>query len=420
MVTVFIRDDIRNRFMALVFVLAALWCGCHKMTAQSSAGLSLHDAVERALRSPQTLVLDSEVEQAQGLMRQAGLRPNPKLYLQSEDLRPWADSFDFADHTEDYAYLGQTIEIDGKRSKRIAVAQARLQQSQAARTTRIRELIRRVTFAYWTAAGQQRIVNLLKQDMAAVDEMVRYHKERVDAGAMKGVDLLRMQIERDRLFITLRSAERDAEQSRLDLFKQIGIPATDVVLIDPIEAIPSVEPVNADTVLAQRPDIMATQSSVRAAEANLRLQRANAVPDPDLFGGYKRNIGDNTAYGGLQLSLPFSNRNQGEIQRAQAAVNAARAEMAVLEQQVLTEIKQASSNYQAQREIVEKVLPDMRQRARQNLDIVREAYRIGGIDLLRFIDAERTEFDVEVSAVRAMAQLQQSAVQLQLAYGVQP
>ena len=62
----------------------------------------------------------------------------------------------------------------------------------------------------------------------------------------------------------------------------------------------------------------------------------------------------------------------------------------------------------------------MREHARQNLQINTEAYRIGGIDLLRFIDAERTEFDVEVSAVRTLMQLQQSAVQLQLAYGVQP
>ena len=41
--------------------------------------------------------------------------------------------------------------------------------------------------------------------MMAVDDMVRYHKDRVDAGAMRGVDLLRMQIERDRLVLALKS-----------------------------------------------------------------------------------------------------------------------------------------------------------------------------------------------------------------------
>jgi len=402
------------------FLLVVFAAGCSSVLAQSPPGLSLHDAVQRALLSPQTTILDSQLEQAQGVVRQAGLRPNARLYLQSEDLRPWDDSFNFANHTEDYAYVGQTIEIDGKRSKRVALATTQLQQAQANRTLRVRQLIGRVSSAYWMAVSQKEIADLLRQDMNVVDEMVQYHKARVDAGAMKGVDLLRMEIERDRLAVALRSAERDAQQARLELFKQMGIAPSEVPLTGSLDSVPEIEPMSIDTVLSQRADLAASRLAVQAAQADLRLQRANAIPDPDLFGGYKRNTGDNTAYGALQLSLPFGNRNQGEIQRAQASVATAQAQLSVLEQQVSTEMKQAYENYLAQRDIVERVLPDMRQRSRQNLDIVREAYRIGGTDLLRFIDAERTEFDVEVSAVRAMAQLQENAIQLRLAYGVQP
>jgi cobalt-zinc-cadmium efflux system outer membrane protein len=402
------------------FLLVVFAAGYSSVLAQSPPGLSLHDAVQRALQSPQTTILDSQLEQAQGVVRQAGLRPNARLYLQSEDLRPWDDSFNFANHTEDYAYVGQTIEIDGKRSKRVALATTQLQQAQANRTLRVRQLIGRVSSAYWMAVSQKEIADLLRQDMNVVDEMVQYHKARVDAGAMKGVDLLRMEIERDRLAVALRSAERDAQQARLELFKQMGIAPSEVPLTGSLDSVPEIEPMSIDTVLSQRADLAASRLAVQAAQADLRLQRANAIPDPDLFGGYKRNTGDNTAYGALQLSLPFGNRNQGEIQRAQASVATAQAQLSVLEQQVSTEMKQAYENYLAQRDIVQRVLPDMRQRSRQNLDIVREAYRIGGTDLLRFIDAERTEFDVEVSAVRAMAQLQENAIQLRLAYGVQP
>lgn len=393
---------------------------CSSMKAQAPPELTLHDAVERALHSPQATVLDSEVQQAQGMVRQAGLGPNPKLYLQSEDLRPWADSFDFANQTEDYAYLGQTLEVAGKRSKRVDLAKAKLQMTEASRTLRTRQIIGRVTLSYWIAVSQQRIVELLRQDMRTVDEMVRYHHQRVDAGAAKGVDLLRMQIEQDRLAIALKTSEQTLVQSRLDLFKQIGVPASDVKLVDPIEASRPIQPVDIATVLSQRPDVMAARATVQATEADLRLQHANAIPDLDLFGGYKRNTTDNTAYGGLQIPLPLRNRNQGEVERARASVTAAQAQLSVLEQQVRTEVQQAYSSYETQKEIVEKTLPEMRQRAQQNLDIVGQAYRIGGVDLLRFIDAERTEFDVEINALHAMTQLQQSIVQLQLAYGEQP
>lgn len=406
------------RTVALAFVFLT---GGGVLSAQDNLKtLSLHDAVQQALASPLTQVFEADVQQAQGSVRQAGLGPNPKLYLQSEDLRPWDDSFNFADHTEDYAYIGQTIEVAGKRGKRVALANARLRQTEAYRSLGLRQLAGRVTLAYWTAVSQQRIAQLLHDDIAAVDEMVRYHKERVDAGAMKGVDLLRMQVERDRLAIALQAAERDAVQSRLDLFKQMGTAPSDARLVDPLDSVPEIAPVDTGTILLQRPDVQSARSAVDAAESDLKLQRANAIPDPDLFGGYKRNTGDNTGYGGLQLSLPLRNRNQGEIERARASLIAARASLVLREQQVRIEVDQANAAYLAQRKVVENTLPDMRLRAKQNLDIIREAYRIGGVDLLRFIDAERTEFEVEVAAVRAQAELQQYAVQLQLAYGVQP
>ena len=46
---------------------------------------------------------------------------------------------------------------------------------------------------------------MLEEDLHAVDEIVRYNKERVDAGAMRGIDLIRVQIEqaRDALAVTL-------------------------------------------------------------------------------------------------------------------------------------------------------------------------------------------------------------------------
>jgi cobalt-zinc-cadmium efflux system outer membrane protein len=414
-------DVAPNKYKAGIpgLLLALLGCCC-TLRGQINPGLTLHDAVDRALHSSQAAVFDAEVEQAQGMVRQSGLGPNPKLYLQSEDLRPWADNFNFSDQTEDYAYIGQTIEISGKRSKRVAFAKARLQQTEADRVLKTRQLIGRITAAYWMAISQQRIAELLKEDMTAVDEIVRYNRERVDAGAMKGVDLLRMQIERDRLEIALKTAERDATQSRLDLFKQMGSPASEVKLIDPLDGQKPVAQVEMESVLATRADILSARAAVETAQADLKLQQAIARPDPDLFGGYKRNNSDNTGYGGLQISLPVRNRNQGEIDRARASITAAEAQLAAIQQQARTEVEQSYKNYMTQREIVEKTLPDMRQHAKQNLDIVREAYRIGGADLLRLIDAERTEFDVEVTAVRAMAQLRQNAMQLQLTYGVQP
>lgn len=393
---------------------------CYAGSGLSQRGLSLREAVQRAESGPMAQITQARVDEARGVVRQAGLSPNTRLYLSSEDLRPWADNFSFPNQTEDYGYLAQLFETDGKRGKRVAVAQARERQAEAERALQLRQLAIRVTTAYWNAESLLRIADLLREDMRAVDAMVQYHRERVDAGATRGVDLLRMQIERDRLVIALAAAERDAVQARLQLFREIGQAPFDATLTDRLEDIAVFAPVALQLVLAQRSDVQSAREAVRVAQADLKLQRANGVPDPDLFLGYKRNSGTDTGYGSLQIPLPLRNRNQGEVERARASIQSATATLVLLESQVSIEVTQAQAAFEAQQKIVKDTLPEMRARAKQNLDITAEAYRLGGIDLLRFIDAERTEFDVEVSAVRTLAQLQGSVAQLQLAYGMQP
>ena len=409
-------DKVRSwaRCVLAVFPMALPVSG----TAQ---GLSLHDAIQQALVSPQAQAAAAVVDEAKGQLRQAGLGLNPRLFLESEDWRPWASDYDFSTQTEDFGFVSQTFEVDGKRRKRVAVATAQLSGARANAEFTRAIIAGRVAGAYWSSGVADRVVALLREDMKAVDEMVRYHKERVDAGAMRGVDLLRIQIERDRLQVALLSAQRDADLARLELFKQMGTaPRDPVVLTDSVDAMPPVAPVPVETVLARRPDLEAARDEVAAAGADIKLQRANGAPDLDLVGGYKRNLTTNTGYGSVQIPLPFRNRNQGEIERAKARLAVAQARLAALEVTVRAEVAQGEANYKREGEIVGSVLPDMRAKAKQNLQLMTEAYRIGGVDLLRYLDAERTEFDVEVNALRTSAEYQQAALRLQLSYGVQP
>lgn len=382
--------------------------------------LTLQQAINEALTSPNAQVADDQVAAVRGQVRQAKLRINPRVYLESEDLRPWASNFSFLDNTTEFASIGQVFELGGKRLKRVALATANLNRAEAERTIRTRQITGAVALSYWSAVSMERVAALLVLDLAAMDNMVRYHQERVTAGAMRGVDLVRIQIERDRIFLALQAAERDAQLARIDLFRQIGrAPQKGTRLTDDLDGIVQLPPVNLPVVLAQRADLIVARDQLTAAEADLRLQRAVATPDPDFYGGLKRNSGTNTAYASVLIPLPFQNRNQGEIERAQAQIRVARANFAQAEILARADIEAATENYQREQQIVQETLPEMRSRAKQNLQILTEAYRIGGVDLLRFIDAERTAIDVEVSALRTLSDYHQSVVRLQLASGDQ-
>lgn len=382
--------------------------------------LSLHEAVAEALHSPQTAAAAAQTAEYEGLQRQAGLGLNPRLFLQAEDWR-WGKNFDYGSQTENYIFFAQGFETAGKRPKRVALARARVGEARDQEQVVRFGIVSRVAGAYWNAAVLDRIAELLREDMTVVDGMVQYDRERVDAGAMRGVDLLRMQIERDRLQLALSATERDAAQARLELLKQMSRPPSTVVtLSDRVDQVLPVAPVPVDEVLARRADVLQARDAVTASEADVKLQHANAVPNLDVTGGYKRNGVFNTGYSSLQFDLPIRNRNQGEIARAEAAVRLARANVQVTDLRVRAEIAQSEEVYRKQGEIVQGVLPSMRSAAKQNLQLLTEAYRIGGVDLLRFLDAERTEFDVEVSALRSYAEYQQAALRLRLSYGEQP
>lgn len=405
----------------LSLVLGLLSCFSGDLRGQSVSGLSLHAAIEQAQTSPQAREAQDLVDASRGGVTQAGLRPNLRLYLQSEDIRPWADNFSFANQTEDYGEIAQLLEPGGKRSRRLGVAQAIVRRSEAERVLLLQQIAGRVAAAYWSVVASEGIARLLEEDMRTVDAIVLYNKERVQAGAMRGVDLLRVQIERDRLELSLAAARREALLTRIELFKEMGRePNSEVKLTDSLDTLNAIQTQTPASVLLNRADVTVAHEAAAAAEAEIKLQLAQRVPDVDIFGGYKRNSGTNTLYTALQIPLPFANRNQGEIERARANLRAAQDRVQQLELTVRADVTAAEQAYASQQRIVREVLPEMRARAKQNLTIMDDAYRTGGVDLLRYLDAERTAVDVEVTALRTLAEFQQAGLRLQLAYGVRP
>ena len=402
-------------------LLGALAAPVLSQSPPNRTQLSLHEAIQESQSSAQARQGQDQVDAAHGLVTQAGLRPNPRLYLQSEDLRPWSSSFNFPNGTEDYGYVGQIFELGGKRPRRLDVARANVRQAEAERALLQQQIAGRVAAAYWSAVVSTGIAHLLEEDMQAVDEIVRYNKARVDAGAMRGIDLIRIQIERDRLLLALEGARREATVTHIELFRQIGRPFdSQVELTDQLDSSVPVQTQSLTAVLAARADVAAAQEAVTSAEAQVKLQRATGVPDLDLLGGYKRNSGNDTLYTSLQIPLPFRNRNQGEVARAEANVRLEKDRLEQLELTVAADVLAAQEAYTHQRAMVHDILPDMRARAKENLSIMNDAYKTGGVDLLRYLDAERTALDVETSALRTLSDFQQIAVRLELVYGVHP
>jgi cobalt-zinc-cadmium efflux system outer membrane protein len=413
-----------------VMMQAAAAAGFAADAAAPGTQLSLAQAIEQARgRNPQVAIEQARVAAADGLRIQAGLLPNPVLTVTSEN-EPLGGSqpFSFSQDTDDYAYLGQTIELGGKRGRRIEVANTNLNSASIAGEIAMRELIARVATAYWTAVGSVATRDLYERESKTIDGIVEYSSTRVRKGATAEADLLRIELESDRLRAHARLASADADRALIELYRLMGdtdVPKS-VAFTDSLDNLGRVAPPEIEAALRDRPELRLAREQLKRAQANLDLQRANAISDPDLMIGYKRwsgfnqYSGLNTLFFGVKIPLPLFSRNQGQIAAAEAAVRSARSAITAAQQSARAEIAEALADYEARRDSVIKILPLMNDHAAESYAIARGAYRLGGADLLRFLDAERVTIESRLLYVQALTQYHQSVVALQRVTGMLP
>lgn len=149
---------------------------------------------------------------------------------------------------------------------------------------------------------------------------------------MAGSDLMRMQVERDRVRAQAMAAARDADMAVVELYRTMGktdFPSMDFV--EPLDGQKAIAVPDPATVLGTRPEARLARERITTAEANVPLQEANARPDPEVFAGCKRDVGVDTLYGAVQVDLPFRNRNQGNIASSLAHVRIAKENLAYIE-----------------------------------------------------------------------------------------
>jgi outer membrane protein TolC len=381
--------------------------------------LSLQQAVDFAFEhSPAIRAAKHRVGAAAGFRHQAGAWTNPRLLVQSENIR--GSNFDFANDSDTYVTLSQMLELPGKRSARVDIAQAGYRRAELIEQLVRREVRQKVKNAYWKAVAAERTRELLNEYIKGMDSLVAYHEARVREGAMPEADLLRVQLERERLQIDLTSAALEAQRSVIDLFREMGsgdikpIRLTD--RLDDLDASP-VE-IDVEAAIARRQEVSVAKAGLEQALANERYQRATARPDLDFIGGYKRTAGMNTGVVGLAVNLPLFDRNRGNIEASSAEVQEARALVSAAETSVRAEVLSAAADYEARRKQVSTTLRLIRDHASETADIARAAYREGGIDLLRLIDSERLRIDSELVYYRALSGYQQSVANVESAMGV--
>ena len=275
----------------------------------------------------------TEAEAAEAGIAQAGVLPNPEFAVALE--RFGANEIE--------ATVEQTIELGKKRQLRTDAARKEFEAT-ALKGTIVKleleaEIVRR--FIPIVAAGKK--IALLDSMIAIAQATRDQIQMRLEAGASKQTDLIRAEIDIEKLAMEKNGIERENERARVQ-FAALGDTA-DTALRNVSGSLAENSPVpSIDSLrraVAASPYISGTTVEYERLAVKRKELRAEAVPDLAVSAGYLRSNseGYHAPLVGLSMSLPIFNKNRaaqrqvdlqqraaverrdGDLQRSAAAVD---------------------------------------------------------------------------------------------------
>lgn len=412
-------------FLSLMTCFAVLVSGVQaqqqsQAPATSKRSVTLDEAVELFMRQNLALLAARyDIETADAEKLTARLRPNPQFSLGLSDLPVNLSGPLIKEQTYNYG-ISRTIELGGKRSKRMETADANSELARGQFQMVVWQLTNDLKRKFYTVVLNQSLLNLARENETTFAEIVKHTTELMNAGEISGLDLERVEVEKLKFDTDLANAERDYEVALRDLrfvlggdYRTMDIDVTGSIDYEPHQF--SHDEL-LDLALAARPDLKAAKLSERAADANIRLQNAQRIPDLTLGGGLEQVPSGTSSFTfGVGIELPVSNRNQGERAKALIEKKKAQNQQQLLTNQVLSDVDKALVAFEKQRHRVDLYRTGVITKVNDIQNKTQVALQAGESSTLDLLDAIRTRRDTLAAFYQTLFDYQMSLLDLELA-----
>jgi cobalt-zinc-cadmium efflux system outer membrane protein len=315
--------------------------------------------------------------------------------------------------------LGYTVELGGKRSARIAAAEAGHAGARADLDDFLRNLRGTATSGFIDGLHTRLVLDRKQQTLKGLERLVGVNQERLRAGDTGKVALTQSRVEAERFRGEVLSAAAEVEAADIALALHAGRLGAGAARLTPAGDL-RIKPraFDVDALVAQakanRPDLVARRRAAQGALARVDLARANRWIDVTLNVSWQHSFPGRTgtdfaapAYDALaataSVPLPLSRVYRGELDAAHAAEAMARSAQKAQELRVEVEVRQAHARYQAAVARVGLFTGGLLEGADQVLEAMLYNYQRGGATLLEVLEAQRTQNEVYLGYYEALA-----------------
>ncbi|VTS01816.1 outer membrane protein : Outer membrane efflux protein OS=Isosphaera pallida (strain ATCC 43644 / DSM 9630 / IS1B) GN=Isop_0341 PE=4 SV=1: OEP: OEP [Gemmata massiliana] len=347
------------------------------------------------------------INQANADALTASLKPNPKFNA-NQTLLPLTRPFTVdAQGGPPQFDVGLAYPIDwflfGKRAAAMQSAGLGVRASEAGYADLVRQRVLEAALAYFDVLEAKALFELAAQDLENLIQVEAMTEKAVEGGGRPRVELDRVRLDRLKSEQAFRDGRNALVAATATLRSLMGRadddPTFEVAgtLDGEFESVSLSVDSAFTTALENRPDLQALRWKVHQAQADTVVERRKAYPDVTPVVGYTRQfqrkaIGfpDASSFGfGFDMSLPISDRNQGNRAKATSVVAQNTHELNAGIVALRAEVVQAVEQLRTKGANARSVAGEQLKLAQQVRDSISKAYEVGGRPLIDVLDAQR-------------------------------
>ena len=386
--------------------------------APSGLIVTLQTIPERVRRdNPDLAAARLRVREAVGRMTQAGRLPNPELEASTRGnhrFREGSLEIEFSQRFPVTNRLG--LERD------ISAIEVKAAEAEIREVERLLVAQARAALVDVLAFRQQR---QLRQQQADVSkQLAEFTSRSASQGELSAVDAGQAKLEAARLAAEIRQLQASEVAAVGKLKPLLGMKITDVLNVSgslPPAAFPagSVDP-------GKRPDYQAAQLEAQAAAQGIELEKARRYDDIEagIVGGLERTEDapegfENEGIIGfrVKLALPFWDKNEGNIQAAEARAERKEKETIALAHNIRHEADAARKEMVEWSEMLREISDTLLPLAGKQASDAERAYREGLGDLQAVLRAREQQLQLGSSRIDALSNFHHARVRYQTALG---
>jgi outer membrane protein, heavy metal efflux system len=363
------------------------------LTAMShSQTLTLRNALGRALAaSPRLTAAERDIGIASGQRIQAGALINPELSYE-QDNSFGSGIYRGTRSAETTLQISQLFELFGKREARIAAGQASVETATIQRKAVRLEVLSETAIAFLTVLGTQRRIEILDEQVEAIDRLTPLLQRRIDAGASSPAETGRAEVasalvkaDRERVRSALASARRE-------LAVLMGKTAADFTQVsgrlDAVGKPPSFQAVVA--AIDANPQLVRWTAIYAQRNAELLIARLRPYPDVRIAAGWRHfnETNDDAVRLTVSMPIPVFDQNQGNIISAEESLAKTRAEREANRNVLIVLAGRAYDSLQGSLKELAILRDTAIPRSRAASDEISRGYEQGRFTLLEVLDAQ--------------------------------